>query len=68
MSSFTYAFVIDKYTNDISVRYGRLTNGAEIGAKHSIISYNDKIIVSGEIAIVKNNDDVIYYINILSGS
>lgn len=63
MTSFTYAFVIDKYTDDISVRYGRITNLTEIGANHAIISYADKIIVSGEIAIVKKSGEIIYYIN-----
>jgi hypothetical protein len=62
-TSFTYSFVIDKYTKNISVRYGRITNVTEIGANHAIISYADKIIVSGEIAIVKENDEIVYYIN-----
>jgi len=63
MTSFTYSFVIDKYTEFISVRYGRIENLTEIGANHAIISYSDKIIVSGEIAIVKTDTGFIYYIN-----
>ena len=63
MTSFTYSFVIDKYTNLFSVRYGRIENLTEIGANHAIISYSDKIIVSGEIAIVKTDTGFIYYIN-----
>lgn len=62
-TSFTYSFVIDKYTKNISVRYGRITNVTEIGANHAIISYADKIIVSGEIAVVKENNEIVYYIN-----
>jgi len=68
-TSFTYAFVIDKYTGNTSVRYGKLDDVTELGANHVIIAYNDKIIVSGELGIKKMSkvvDDFVYYININS--
>jgi hypothetical protein len=65
-TSFTYAFVIDKYTKNISVRYGQIDNVTEIAGNHAIISYNDKIIVSGELGIKKLDSSYIYYININS--
>ena len=65
--SYTYSFVIDKYTKKFSVRYGRLLDITEIGSNHVIISYNDKIIVAGEIGIKKIQEQIFkYYININS--
>ena len=66
LTSFTYSFVIDKYTNKMSVRYGKIDNLTELGVNHVIISYNDKIIVSGELGIKKLQSGFVYYININS--
>ena len=63
---YTYAFVINKYNNELDVRFGKIINLMEIGAKHTIISQNDDVIVSGELSIRNINDDITYYININS--
>jgi len=61
--SYTYAFVINKYDDKVNVRFGKIINLLEIGCKHSIISYGDKLIISGELQIKKDDDGYTYYIN-----
>lgn len=64
---YTYAFVVNKYTKKIDIRYGRILNLTEIGAKHSIIADNDVVITSGELVIrLKSDNTKEYIININS--
>jgi ribosomal protein L40E len=59
--SYTYLFVRDS-TNNYHIRFGKVNDLAEIGAKHSIIADNDAIIVSGELAIKKISEGSFEYI------
>jgi len=66
--SYTYIFVVNKYNNNVNVRFGKIINLLEIGCKHSIIAYGDDTIVAGELQIVKKQNenkasDFMYYIN-----
>jgi len=65
--SYTYSIVKDKYDGAFNTRFGRIFNFTEIGAKHNVISYNDPLLVSGELAIVRDSEEnYTYKININS--
>lgn len=63
MNSFTWSIIYDKIEKKIKFNFGRIFNFTEVGAKHTTISLNNEILVSGELAIVKENGDYFYYIN-----
>jgi hypothetical protein len=64
----SFTFIVSRNEFDkYSISFGRVKDFMEIGAKHSIIVGNNKIIVAGELAIMKmNNNNFEYIININS--
>lgn len=60
--SYTYSIVKNKYNNKFEINYGRIYNLTEIGVRHNLISYNNNLLVSGELSIKKINDNNYEYV------
>ena len=62
---FTYVIIIDKYTNELSIKYGRVFDHTMVGARHGIIAEGGTIVIAGELAIMWETayNKYRYYIN-----
>jgi hypothetical protein len=66
-TSHSYTYIVVQ-TSDLTyhIRFGKVNDFMELGVKHSILAGQDRIVVSGELAIKRDETQIEYIVNINS--